>query len=313
MKFIYQARNKEGSVKQGVVVAVNQSKAEQLLGENGFIIISIQAQEENFLSKINPFGKSVGYKDLVMFSRQLSTLISARVPILQALRVMESQMDNEYFISIVRDLIAAVENGESFSLALAKHPEVFGNLYINLVRAGEAAGSVAEALNYLADQLEKDYDLRSKVRTALTYPAFIMSALVAVAFLMFKFVLPKLTEVLEQQGGELPAITKAIIALTGFFDVYWWLVLIVIVGFVVSVYFYIRTETGRYQWDRLKINMPIIGRIFKDIYLARFARNLATLVSGGIPIIQTIKIMSEVVGNVIYRDILVMTQKLQKW
>jgi type IV pilus assembly protein PilC len=309
MKFIYQARNKEGSVKQGVVVAVNQSKAEQLLGENGFIIISIQAQEENFLSKINPFGKSVGYKDLVMFSRQLSTLISARVPILQALRVMESQMDNEYFISIVRDLIAAVENGESFSLALAKHPEVFGNLYINLVRAGEAAGSVAEALNYLADQLEKDYDLRSKVRTALTYPAFIMSALVAVAFLMFKFVLPKLTEVLEQQGGELPAITKAIIALTGFFDVYWWLVLIVIVGFVVSAYFYIRTETGRYQWDRLKINMPIIGRIFKDIYLARFARNLATLVSGGIPIIQTIKIMSEVVGNVIYRDILVMTSK----
>lgn len=304
MKFKYQARNKEGQVKEGFVVAASQQKAESLLVENGYIIIGLTEQKENFLSRFNFFAGRVSYKDLVIFSRQLATLIAARVPILQSLRILEGQLQNKRLVAVVRETIASVENGESLSLALSKNPQIFGNIYISLVRAGEASGSVARSLEYLADQLEKDYELRSKVKGAMTYPAFILSALVVVGLLMFKFVLPNLTAVLKEQGGELPFASKILIGATNFVDGYWWLIIIAIGCFILGIKYYIETVVGRYQWDAMKIRMPIMGDIFQKIYLARFSRNLSTLIAGGIPIIQCIKIISDVVNNVIYRDIL---------
>lgn len=304
MKFSYQARNNEGQIKNGFVVAQSQDKAEQLLAENGFIIITLEVEAEDFWNRFNPFIAHVNYKELVLFSRQLATLISARVPILQALRILEEQITSARLVAIIRDMVASVENGESFSLALSKHPEVFGNIYISLVRSGEASGSVAQSLTYLADQLEKDYELRGKVKGALTYPVFVLSALVVVGMLMFKFVLPKLTEVLKEQGGTLPAVSVAIISLTDFFAVYWWLVILVMAAVILGLRYYITTEGGRHQWDEAKIHVPIIGAIFQKIYLARFSRNLATLVAGGIPIIQAIQIVAETINNLIYRGIL---------
>lgn len=304
MQYIYQARNRTGQVKTGFVVAPNQNKAEQLLAENGFIIISLKERQENWFSQNNPFAPRVSYKDLVLFSRQLSTLISARVPLLQSLRILESQLDNKALLAIVRDLIASVENGESFSLALSKFPETFGNIYVSLIKSGETSGSVADSLNYLADQLEKDFELRNKVRGAMTYPVFVLVALSVVGFLMFKFVLPNLTSVLEQQGGSLPPLTIAIIGATKFFQIYWWLILLIIAGTILGIRFYLRTPAGRYQWDSIKIRLPIIGKIFREVYYTRFSRNLATLTAGGIPIIQALIIVSEIISNLVYRDIL---------
>lgn len=304
MKFIYQAKNREGQLKRGFVVAATEAKAEQLLTDNGFIIISLKVQSESLVTRFNPFGKRISYKDLVLFSRQLSTLISARVPILQALRILQNQVTSKGLLAILRDLVTSIENGESFSLALSKHPEAFGNIYVSLVRSGEVSGSVAQSLNYLADQLEKDYQLRSKVKSALTYPLFVLVALCIVGFLMFKFVLPKLTMVLKEQGGELPGISLAIIGATDFFEVYWWVVLLVLAAIIIGIRFFLRTVAGRYHWDAIKIRLPVVGDIFVKVYLARFSRNLATLVAGGIPIIQAIKIISDIIGNVIYRDIL---------
>lgn len=305
MKFKYQARNQEGQIKEGIVVAANSEKAEGLLAENGLIIISLEAKQESLIDRLNPFANSVPRKDVVLVSRQLSTLIAARVPILQGLRILESQVTNKNFILIIRDLIASVENGESFSLALSKHPEAFGSLYISLVKSGEVSGSLDKSLNYLADQLEKDYELRAKVKTALTYPLFVVGSLFAVGGIMFKFVLPKLTGVLEEQGGTLPAVSVALIAVTKFFDQFWWLVLLAIIVAILGIRFYLTTSFGRYQWDAVKIKIPIIGDIFQKIYLARFSRNLSTLVAGGIPIIQALKIVSEIIGNVVYRDLII--------
>lgn len=305
MKFVYQARNQQGQIKEGIVVAANSEKAESLLADNGLVIISLQAKEENFLSRLNPFANSVPRKDVVLVSRQLSTLIAARVPILQGLRILESQVTNKNLVNIIRDLIASIENGESFSLALSKHPEAFGNLYINLVRSGEASGSLDKALSYLADQLEKDYELRSKVKSALTYPLFVVGSLLGVGALMFKFVLPKLTAVLEEQGAELPTVSLVLISITKFFDKFWWVVALAIIGIILLGRFYITTTAGRYQWDRMKISLPIIGDIFQKIYLSRFSRNLSTLVAGGIPIINALKIVSEIINNVVYRDIII--------
>ncbi len=304
MKFIYQARNREGQSKQGVVVALDRVKAEQLLAENGLIITSLDVQEENILERYNPFGKSVSNKDLVLFSRQLSTLISARVPILQSLRILETQTLNKRLGSIVRDLIASIENGESFSLALSKHPDVFGNIYTSLVKSGEVSGSLNKSLVYLADQLEKDYELRSKVKSSLTYPIFVVGTLGVVGILMFKFVLPKLTVVLKEQGGDLPTVSKVLIKITDFFDAYWYVVILAIGIALILAKVYVGTVNGRYNWDRLKLQIPIFKDILQEIYLSRFSRNLSTLVAGGIPIIQALKIISELIGNVIYRDII---------
>lgn len=304
MKFLYKARNKEGDVKAGYVVAQDQTRAEQLLAENGLSIVSLDVEEENIFAKLNPFGKSVKTKDLVIFSRQLATLISARVPIIQSMRILLEQVDSKYLISIIHDAVASLENGESLSLALSKHPEVFGTVYVSLVKSGEVSGSLDKSLVYLANQLEKDYELTSKVKGAMTYPAFIVCSLGLVAGLMFKFVLPNLTSVLIQQGGQLPPVTLGLIAATNFFNNFWWLLILIIAGTIVGTKYYIATADGRHNWDRMKISLPIVGDIFRKIYLARFSRNLSTLVSGGLPIMQCMNIVSEIVNNVIYRDII---------
>ncbi|MFA5991436.1 MAG: type II secretion system F family protein [Candidatus Doudnabacteria bacterium] len=307
MKFNYKAKNKEGGIQAGVVVAVDQVKAEGLLASNGLIIISLEKQGDDLFAKLNPFGHSVNNKELVMFSRQLATLISARVPIIQSLRILQEQITSKYLLEIIGDLISSVENGDSLSSAMVKHPDIFGNVYVSLVRSGEVSGSLDKSLVYLADQLEKDYELKGKVKSAMTYPVFVLSALVVVGLLMFKFVLPKLTAVLEEQGGSLPPVSVALIAMTKFFGAYWWTVIISIIGAILAVKYYVSTEAGRYQWDSMKIHLPIIGDIFEKIYLARFARNLSTLVIGGIPIIKALQIVAEIINNVIYRDILLDT------
>lgn len=304
MKFLYQARNKSGELKKGLVTAATQTKAEQLLTDNGLIIISLDLQHESILNKLDVFSNRVNYKDLVLFSRQFSTLVAARVPIVQALRILESQVSSKGLANISKSLVQSVESGESLSLALAKHPKVFGNIYVSLVKSGEASGQVAESLSYLADQLEKDYDLRSRVKSAMTYPAFVLSALVVVGILMFKFVLPNLVSVLKEQQAELPLVSKILIGFTDFFDVYWWVVILFLAFVAAGFRFYIQTEGGRYVWDKVKMQIPIIGQVLDKIYLARFARNLSTLVAGGIPIIKALQIISDIINNVIYRDIL---------
>jgi len=307
MKFNYKAKNKDGNIQSGMVVAVDQNKAEILLGENGLVIISLEKEQGNIFARFNPFGKSVKNKELVLFSRQLATLISARVPIIQALRILQEQITGKYLLSIIADLISAVENGDSLSNAMAKYQNVFGNVYVSLVMSGEVSGSLDKSLVYLADQLEKDYELGGKVRSAMTYPIFVLSAMIIITLLMFKFVLPNLTSVLLSQGGSLPIETVWIIAVTNFINVFWWLVLIIIAALILGFRYYISTPGGRRNWDIVKIKFPIIGGIFQKIYLARFARNLSTLVIGGIPIIKALQIVAEIINNTIYREILLET------
>jgi len=304
MKFIYKARNKEGKTQSGVVLAVDQRKAETLLAENGLVVFSLTEQQSDILDRLNPFGKSISNKDMVLFSRQLSTLISARVLIIQALRILQEQVTNKYLLTVINDLISGVENGDSLSASMTKHSEVFSNVYISMVMSGEVSGSLDKSLVYLADQLEKNYQLQGKVKSAMTYPVFVLVALVIVMVLMFKFILPNLTNVLEEQGGSLPPITVALITFTKFFNEFWWLIFIGVAGGILGLRFYINTKSGRYNWDKLKISFPIIGDIFKKIYLARFSQNLGTLIIGGIPIIKSLQIVADIINNAVYKEII---------
>ncbi len=304
MQFKYEAKDIQGKARDGVVVAEDQQHAENLIQENGLTIVSMSVIEESLLDKLWPFGKSVPAKDMVLFSRQLSTLIGAKVTILQSLRILREQVSNSRLKGIIDEIIQSIEGGNSFSLSLARHPEVFSNVYISVVHTGELSGSLENSLNYLADQIEKDYDLSSKVRGAMIYPAFILGAIVVVGSLMFLFILPKLTDILEQQGGSLPFITVMLIAFTKFFQVYWWMFIVGGIALVWGGKAYVKTIQGRYVFDRLKISFPIIKGIFTRIYIARFARNLSTLILAGIPIIKALEVVSELVNNVIYRDII---------
>jgi type IV pilus assembly protein PilC len=304
MRFKYQAKDSIGKLHSGLVVAESQARAENLLRENDLTILSLAIQNESFLEKLWPFGRGVPAKDMVLFSRQLSTLLGAKVPLLQSLRILEDQINNKRLKTVLTEIVHDIEGGSSFSLALAARPEVFSNVYISVVHSGELSGSMDSALNYLSDQLEKDYDLTSKVKSAMTYPIFILVALVVVASAMFLFILPKLTGVLLESGGELPGVTVVLINFTNFFQKFWWLVFLIIGVILLALRYYGTTTQGRYVFDRIKIVVPIIGPIFERIYLARFSRNLSTLIMGGIPIIKALEVVAELVNNVIYRDII---------
>jgi type IV pilus assembly protein PilC len=173
-----------------------------------------------------------------------------------------------------------------------------------LLRAGELAGTMDESLNYLAAQLEKDYDLRQKIIGAMTYPAFIVGALLIVGFLMFLYVLPPLVSVLQESHVELPFTTKILIGTTNFLQGFWWVIILLMVGITSGLTFYSRTVGGKYVLDMIKIRVPIFGTLFQKIYMARFARNLATLIAGGIPIVKSLDAVADIVNNAVYREII---------
>lgn len=304
MQFKYQAKDRSGKLRQGIVVSEDQHRAEQLLSENGLVILSLEVQEQTVWDKLWPFGKHVPAKELVLFSRQLSTLIGAQVPILQSLRIMQGQMENARLKTILAEAISSVESGDSLSLSLSRYPNVFDTVYVSVVHSGELSGSMDRSLNYLADQLEKNYDLNSKVRGALTYPIFVVAAVLLIGGFIFLFVMPGLVQTLTQEGNTLPTLTLWLIALTNFLGKYWWVVIVALILFVIGMRYAITTNAGRDIYDRFKIKAPIIGPIFVKIYMARFSRNLATLSAGGIPIIRSLETVAELVSNTVYRDII---------
>ncbi|MGE5298197.1 MAG: type II secretion system F family protein [Acidobacteriaceae bacterium] len=304
MEFSYQARDNKGTLRTGTVEAQNIATASNILQQHGLIVVKVlPVTKRDYLQSI-PFFHSVPKKQLVLFSRQLATLINAKVPIVQALKILGLQVGSKRLRDIVAEVANKVEAGDSLSAAITGYPEVFSGLYVNLVHAGELSGTLDTALVYLADQQEKDYDLRSQIVGAMTYPAFIVSAIIIVGFLMFIFVLPQMLGVLKESNVELPITTKILVGTTDFMSVYWYIVLILLLGSIVGFRFYSRTYGGRAFLDWAKLRVPIFGKLFLNIYIARFARNLATLVAGGIPIVKALDAVADIINNTVYRDII---------
>lgn len=304
MEFTYQARDNTGRLRTGTVEATNEANAFEILGEHGLIVIKmLPSNKVDILERVQFFSR-VSPKDIVLFSRELATLINAKVPIVEALKILESQVSSRKLKTVLGEIAQKVESGDSLSSAVSRYPKIFSNLYVNLIRAGELSGTMDESLTFLANQLERDYDLRSKVLGAFAYPAFIVSALVIVGILMFIYVLPPLISVLQASSVELPFTTRILVATTNFMQKFWWIVILLIVGTIVGYRFYISTAPGRYTLDTMKIRMPLMGPLFQKIYMARFARNLSTLIAGGIPIVKSLESVADIVGNVVYKEII---------
>ncbi|MBX4188045.1 MAG: type II secretion system F family protein [Candidatus Doudnabacteria bacterium] len=304
MEFSYQARDNQGALKTGTVEAGTMSSAQEILHAHGLIVIKVlPVSSISFLDKIN-FLDRISPKEVVMFSRQMATLINAKVPIVMSLKILQGQVNSRRLSKIVGEIASKVEAGNALSAAIVGYPKLFNEMYVNLVHSGEMSGSLDDSLVYLADQVEKDYDLRSKIIGAMTYPAFILAALVIVGFLMFIFVLPPMISLLQESNVELPFTTKILVFVTKVLQNYWYLVGAGLIGGIFGFRFYVTTTPGKYLFDLFRIKVPIFGKLAVNIYMSRFTRNLSTLISGGIPIVKAMDSVADIVGNVVYRDML---------
>ena len=297
--FNYTAKNKRGQKTEGQVEAESKKNAEAYLVDRGLEDIEIKSTRGlnmniNFLSRVS-------IKEKVVFSRQLSVMISANVPLLRALRSLIDQTESPALKTVVKKLADDIDGGAKLSNALAENPDVFSDFFVSMVKSGETTGKLDEVLNYLADEQEKDYELMSKIKGAMIYPAFIILSLLAVGMLMMVFVIPKLTMILQESGAPLPWTTQTLIFTSDFLVNYWWLVLITLVVTVVGVRIAINVPMGRYIWDNMKIRLPLVGGIFRKIYIVRFTRSMTTLISGGVDIITSLRVVSDVVGNAVYK------------
>jgi type IV pilus assembly protein PilC len=303
--FSYKARTRRGRVVEGMVDAVSVEAVASLLSEKQLVVVDISKRDVIGLARYNfNFFKRVKSRDLVFFFRQMSVMIDANLPIVRILRILVKQTKARSFKMIIAKVADEVEGGSRLSEAMADFPDVFGIFYINMIASGETSGRLSEVVDYLADQQEKDYDLQSKIRGAMIYPTFIVLCLVVVGFLVMAFVIPQITSLLKESGTQLPLTTRILITLSDWLSRWWWEVALAFIVLVGSMSIYIKTNFGRRQWDLLKIKLPVFGGIFKGMYIIRIARSFNTLLEGGVPVARSLKVVKEVVGNKIYKEIL---------
>jgi type IV pilus assembly protein PilC len=305
--YSYQARNSEGKIVKGVVEAANETIAGDTLLDRGLEVIVLKEIKRRFW-KI-PFLERVTAQDFIIFSRQLALLISAHLPLVSALRIVSRQATNKNFQRILQDLAEEVNAGAKLSQALSRFPNVFDNFFINMVRSGETSGRLEEVLTYLADQKEKDFDLMSKIRGALIYPAFIILTMFAIGTILMIFVVPQLANILKESSVSLPFTTQLLISFSSFLQKYWLLLFFFLIILAIFFRFFLRRSTVRVVWDALKLRLPIFGSLFQKIYLVRFGQSLGTLILGGVEVVEALKISAEVVGNAAYHDLILRTAK----
>ncbi len=305
----YKARNTAGQIVTGAVESISETEASNLLEEKQLIVLSLTEGNRKAKKGWNINIGSVKHKDIVIFSRQLSVMISATVPIVQALRILAKQTTNPIFIKKITEMGDNVDGGMKLSSAMAKHDNVFSNFFISMVKSGETSGKLDEILLYLADQMEKDYDLISRIKGAMIYPAFIIFGMLVVGFLMMVFVVPKMTVMLKESGQELPFLTNVLITSSDFLVAYWYLILLAIIGLVIAFRVFLSSKGGKVIINNLMLRAPVFGELFKKVYIVRFSRSLSTLVKGGVPISSSLKITAEVVDNEAYKKLILDTVK----
>jgi len=309
MKFNYQARTKKGDVHTGFVEASSKESVVTILRERGLYVTFLEeATAPVYARRIEFFGR-ITKKDIVLFSRQLAIMFRSRVPLIESLRVLSVQTKNVDFKEKILKISEEVEGGTAFSQALARYPKIFSLFYVAMVKSGEASGKLSEVLNYLADHLEREYHLTAKARGALIYPCLVIIVGLLVLTLLIFFVLPSLIEIFETSGQSFPTSTKIIIALANFFRSWWWLIFLLIILLILFFFKYRSTEAGRNFFDRIFLKIPILGLFLQMIYISRFAENLSTLISSGLPIVQALEIVGDIIGNVSYKEVIIRTRE----
>lgn len=301
-EFTYKARNTKGEIRTGAITAMSADNAAELLHDHQLILIKLSEKRGNGLDIGQLVGKlkRVSMKDRVIFTRQLGTMVKSGLPIVQALHILAEQTQNKKFADVIRDVSVSIESGTTFSAALQKYPKLFDRVYINLIKSGEASGHLDEILERLATQQEKSYALAKKVKGAMMYPAFVLVAMIGATVLMMIVVIPPLKAIFTDAGAKLPLPTRVLIGMSDLMRGYWYLFVLATVGGIFGVRKFLHTKGGAEGWNRLKLRLPLFGNLFRKIYVSRFARTFASLVGGGVPILQALDIVGESIGNSVF-------------
>lgn len=295
----YKAKNAYGETINGKVEAQETSQAFAVLKDRGLFVIEVHESHDNLSLEI-PFFSGVKQDDVIGFTRQLSTMITAGLSLLDGMTILERQ-SKPAMKKLVSELIREIEGGSSFAQALAKRKE-FSRVYQNLVKAGEAAGVLNEVLARLADSLEKEKEFRGKVKGALIYPVIVIIAMGIVATVMMIFVIPQLAGMYKDFGADLPAMTQILISSSEFFQSYWYVVFGVLGATIFGIRQWKKTPQGQHTFDSMLLKLPIFGILQQKIILTEFARTLSLLLGSGISLLEALEIVGEAMDNVIYRD-----------
>ena len=304
-EFNYQAKTREGYVVQGIIDAPNENTAVDILHGKGYVILSLEQIKAAFEYDVSEYFSKPNNRDLSAFTRQLATLVDADMPLSEGLRTLARQVEKTSFRKIITEVAEAVEGGALLSVALAAYPKLFSNFYVKLVQSGEVSGKLHDSLNYLADHIERSQAIVSKLRGALAYPIFIVFALILVTIIMTVWVLPELLNIFKESGiTDLPFTTRVLIWFTDFVNNNFIFISLMTICVVFLGAYFVKTPQGVIWVDNVKIKMPGLGIIIRNLYLARIAESLSTLMKAGIPILDSLRITSDLVGNLVYKNIL---------
>lgn len=303
--FNYKAIDQYGNATEGSIDAINEDIAIASLQRRGMIISSIHSADNVPLWERNiKFFERVSNREIVIMSRQIATLFEAQVSALRVFRLLGAEAPNPLLKRILAEVADDLQGGNSIAKALSKHPKVFSTFYINMVKAGEESGKLDETFIFLADYLERTYEVTSKAKNALIYPAFVVFTFIVVMVLMLTMVIPRISDILIESGQTIPVYTRIVLGISSFFVNYGFFLLIIL---AVGGYFlirYIRTDAGAYMFDKFKLSVPYVGELYRKLYLSRLADNMNTMLNSGIPIIKSLEVTAEVVDNKVYKRIL---------
>jgi len=301
VQYNYTVRDRTGREITGSLEAENADVLAGKLRQMGYFVVSVDEVKASLGKKeIHIFGVHVKTEAVTIFTRQFATMINAGLPLIKCLSILAQQTESNALADIITDCQREVEQGRSLSEALSKHPEAFPNLYVAMVRAGELGGMLDDVLLRVADQLEREAEIRKKVKSAMTYPIAILGLSLVLLTGMIVFVVPRFTAMFKQLGGDLPSFTKALVAISHFVGGWGGLVIIAcIVGFVIAERRFKATDKGRYAIDKMKLRLPFVGSLFHKTAMSKFSRSLGTLLSSGVPILGALEITGETTGNMV--------------
>ncbi len=303
--FNYSAKNSSNQTTKGRVSADSQAEAITQIRGRGLIILHLdeikQSSSAKFGGSAHHFLNRVSEKDKIIFTQQLAIMSQAGLPISQALRALVEETANKHFTAIIQTIAVDVEGGTALSIAFAKHPDTFSRVYTSILKAGEKSGKVDEVLSKLAAQLEKDYDIKSKVKSALAYPAFVTVAMLVIVSLIMIFIIPQIQSIFAENNAKLPVLTTIVIGISNILRHQWYIILgILLLGFF-GLRQYNHTASGKMAIDKFKLNVPIFGTLNRKVSIARFARIFSTLLSSGIPMLEIFETCQDVMGNEVFR------------
>lgn len=298
--FAYKVRDRSGKIFTGSMEGENRISVVSRLREMDYFITSVSEKKKNILfSKQITLFQSIKIRDLTIFYRQFATMVNAGLTLVNSLDILTEQIENKALSNNIKVVKYDVEAGSTLADAMAKFPRVFSELYISMIRAGEIGGVLDDILLKIADLMEKDYALRQKIKTAMSYPSFVAGAAILMTIFMLTFILPQFVGIFAQFGGELPALTQFFVTLTYLFNKYWYIFFMVFAALVAAFLAYIKTPNGKLNFDKFKLNAPIFGEINRKGSIARFTRILGTLIKSGVPILEALSVSSNAIGNLV--------------